>query len=75
MFGSLDVFRMDPGNRPTWVASVNDMKAARAMIRQHAGEQRTRFLIWARETTSKSIYEATKDELVLVSENVGALAR
>jgi hypothetical protein len=75
MFGSLDVFRMDPGNRPMWVGSVNDMKAAREMIRQRTGEHRARFPIRARETASTSIHEATKDEVVLASENVGALAR
>jgi hypothetical protein len=66
MQSSFDLFRLDPGDSPIWVGSVNDLESAQRLIRQHAGEQRTRFLLWAQATQSKLFYEATKDDIVPV---------
>jgi hypothetical protein len=71
MLHSFDLFQIDGSDQtPMWICSVNDMESVRRMIRQHAGRERKRFLVWAQETQSKSFYEATQDELVPVDENL-----
>jgi hypothetical protein len=50
--------------------SFPQVRDAPRMIRQHAGRERKRFLVWAQETQEKSFYDATQDELVPVNENL-----
>jgi hypothetical protein len=72
MLRSFDLFRLDPHGSPMWVGTANDMESARRLILKNAKAERTRFLLWEQENQTKSIYEATKDEILLVSEKVDA---
>jgi hypothetical protein len=69
MLHSFDLFRMDAGDAPTWIGTVNDMESAKEVILDNAGKQRTRFLVWAQETETNTLYDATKYEIVLVNES------
>lgn len=70
MLHSFDLFRMDSGDDPLWIGSVNDMESAEEMIRENAGATRARFLVWAQETQSKCLYDATKDEIIPIKDSV-----
>ncbi len=59
-----------------WIGSVNNMDAARELIRENASKERAQFLVWAQETQTKYVYlyHANNDEIVLVNEAPGAQA-
>jgi len=67
---TFDVFRLNSYGTPVWCGIATDVESACQLIRKHAGENLTRFMVFSRYNKHKTFYEASKDGVVRIGDNV-----
>jgi hypothetical protein len=70
MHSPFDVFRLDPSGAPVWIGIATDGESACELIRKHACEERTRFMLWSQDSQKKTFYEATKTEVARIGDEM-----
>jgi hypothetical protein len=66
---AFNLFQIDENGIPIWCGEATDMEHACELIPQHAGHERTRFLVWSYGTGVKTFFDATTDEVLCLGDN------